>query len=215
MAYDRPKAGRDFVRCNEQIRIPQVLLVHDGRNLGVMSNHEALARARAAGLDLVEVAPKSRPPVCSIMDYGKYMFERSKKQKTKQAGVKEEKEISFRYVIADHDLETKSTQVRRFLEKDIRVKVVIKFKAREKAHKDQGFVAMKRLLAMLEDIATVEKPPALEGSNIIVRLDAKKGMKKDGVRNDSSGPDGNSGSNSQQPQGSGNSTSHRNSSSVA
>lgn len=189
MAYDRPKAGKDFVRCNEQIRIPQVLVVHDGRNLGVMSNHQALAKARAAGLDLVEVSPKSRPPVCSIMDYGKYMFDRSKKQKNKNSGVKEEKEISFRYVIADHDLETKASQVRRFLEKDIRVKVVIKFKQREKAHKDQGFIAMRRLLSMVEDIAVTEKPPTFEGSNIIVRLDAKKGAKKDGSR--SSGPEGN------------------------
>ena len=174
-AHDRPRAGKDFVRCNEQIRIPQVLLVHDGRNLGVMSNREALDRARAVGLDLVEVAPQARPPVCSIMDYGKYMFERKKKKHKQNSGVKEEKEVSFRYVIAEHDLNTKANQIRSFLEKDMRVKVVIKFKAREKAHKDQGFLVMKRVVSLLEDVAVLEKPASLEGSNIIARLDAKKG----------------------------------------
>jgi translation initiation factor IF-3 len=211
---ERPKAGKDFVRRNEQIRIPQVLLVYEGRNLGVMSNHEALAKARAVGLDLVEVSPHSRPPVCSIMDYGKYMFEKQKKQKTKQGGAKEEKEISFRYVIAENDLATKAGQIRRFLEKDIKVKVVIKFKQREKAHKDQGFVAMNRLLAMLEDIAAVEKSPTFEGSNIIARLDAKKG-KKDGVRSNPAGPEKNSGLHLQQPSSGGDSTGNRNTSSVA
>ena len=167
---------RDFVRTNEQIRIHQVLLVQDGANLGVVPTREALAKARAAGLDLVEVAPKARPPVCQIMDYGKYMFNKQKKQKTKSMNRKE-KEISFRYVIDVHDLETKANQARKFLEKGQKVKVIVKFKAREKAHKDKGFTAIQKLIDMLEDVASVEKEPAFEGHNITARLDMKKASK--------------------------------------
>jgi translation initiation factor IF-3 len=168
------KGGKDFVRYNDRIRIPQVLVVQDGKNLGVMATRDALAKARSVGLDLVEVAPHARPPVCSIMDYGKYMYDRQKRSKS-QSHQSKEKEISFRYVIDQHDLETKANQVRRFLEKGIKVKVVVKFKAREKAHKDQGFVAIQKLLSLLEDVAAVEKAPTLEGNNIIARLDVKKG----------------------------------------
>jgi len=165
----KQQGGKDFVRYNERIRIPQVLVVHEGRNLGVMATREALAKARSMGLDLVEVAPQARPPVCSIMEYGKYMYDKQKRAKS-QSHAKKEKEVSFRYVIDDHDLVTKANQVRRFLEKGMRVKLMVKFKAREKAHKEQGFTAMKRLLSMLEDVATVEKAPGFEGNNIIARV---------------------------------------------
>lgn len=199
MGKDRPRfEKKDFVRHNEQIRIPQVLLIYEGRNMGVMSNHEALAKARAVGLDLVEVAPHARPPVCSIMDYGKYMFDRQKKLKVKSS-VKKEKEVAFRYVIDEHDLETKANQVRRFLEKDFRVKLVVKFKQREKAHKDQGFVIMQKLLNMIDDVAAAEKPPMFEGTNIIVRVDAKKG-KKDGLQGDTERAGRNPGSTLPEPE---------------
>lgn len=180
MAKERPnKQRKDFVRCNEQIRFSPVLVVYDGRNLGTMPNYEALAKARAVGLDLVEVAPQARPPVCSIMDYGKYMYERAKRKKEKQTPQKE-KEVTFRYVIDDHDLETKAGQIRRFIEKGMRVKLVVKFKQREKAHREQGFVTMRKLLEKVQDVVTVEKAPSFEGANIIARVDAKKGVKKDG-----------------------------------
>ncbi len=169
----KQKGGKDFVRCNEQIRIPQVLVVHEGKNLGVMPTREALSKARSFDLDLVEVAPQARPPVCSIMDYGKYMYDKRKRSKS-QSHSQKEKEVSFRYVIDDHDLGTKAGQVRRFLEKGFKVKLVVKFKAREKAHKDQGFVTIKKLLALVEDIAVVERPPAFEGNNITARLDGTK-----------------------------------------
>jgi len=177
MAKKKAKQQKqDFVRSNEQIRIPRVLLVQDGVNLGEIPTREALAKARAAGLDLVEVAPKARPPVCQIMDYGKYMFDKQKRNKTKSANQKE-KEISFRYVIDIHDLETKANQARKFLSKGQKVKVVVKFKAREKAHKDKGFVAIRKLIEMLEDVASVEKEPSFEGHNITARLDVKKASK--------------------------------------
>jgi translation initiation factor IF-3 len=174
----KDKRKKDFVRHNEQIRVPQILLIENGRNLGVMATPIALARARAAGLDLVEVAAHARPPVCQIMDYGKFMFEKQKKEKDKdKSHGNKDKEISFRYVIDDHDLETKAGQVRRFLAKDHKVRVVVKFKQREKAHKDKGFEALDKLVALVADVASLEKPPAFEGSNIVARLQVKKGTK--------------------------------------
>lgn len=182
MAKNKAKQQkRNFVRCNERIRIPEVLLVQDGKNLGVVKTSEALAKARSAGLDLVEVAPQARPPVCQIMDYGKYMYEKQKREKHKASSQQKEKEISFRYVIDDNDLQTKANQIRKFIEKGLKVKVVVKFKAREKAHKDKGFTALEKLIVMLDDVCSVEKAPGFEGHNVTARLDAKKDA-KDGQR---------------------------------
>lgn len=206
MGKDKPKS-KDFVRRNDQIRVPQVLLVHEERNLGIMSSYEALMKARAVGLDLVEVAPHAKPPVCSIMDYGKYMFERQKKMKSKQAGLKKEKEVCFRYVTDEHDLETKANQVRKFLEKDMRVKLMVKFKQRENIHKDQGFIVIKKVLAMVEDIAIIEKPPVLEGTTIVARLDAKKGNKHE-LHGSARRAEGNFDQNSSKPLGQGNTQIH-------
>ncbi len=160
------------IRCNEQIRIHQVLVVQDGKNLGVMYTKEALATARASGLDLVEVAPNSRPPVCHIMDYGKYMFDRSKSKG--KASQQKEKEISFRYVTDDHDLETKANQAKKFLEKGMRVKLVVKFKHREKAHKELGFETLSKVIELLKEVSSLEMPPKFEGANVVARLDRKK-----------------------------------------
>lgn len=168
---------KDFVRHNEQIRVPQVLVIENGRNIGVMATSIALAKARAAGLDLVEVAAQAKPPVCQIMDYGKFMFDKQKKEKDKTQNNHKEKELSFRYVIDDHDLATKANAARRFLERGDKVRVVVKFKAREKAHKDKGFEALDKLISLVADVATLEKPAAFEGSNIVARLQAKKGVK--------------------------------------
>ena len=164
---------KDFVRTNERIRIHEVRVIHDKENLGVMKTKDALHLARKAGLDLVEVSPNSRPPVCSIMDFGKYQFEKSKKA-TKQPASQKEKEISFRYVISDHDLETKANQARKFLEKGNRVKLVVKFERREKAHKSEGFVVMEKMLEILSDVAQLDTKPILEGGNVVARVDLKK-----------------------------------------
>lgn len=172
---------KDFVRHNHMIRVPNVRLVKDGENLGVVSTSQALAEARNSDLDLVEVSPNSKPPVCAIMDYGRYMYERSKKSKENKSVKIKEKEISFRYVISEHDLVTKANQARKFLEKGDKVKLVVKFKKREKAHKDQGWDAIKRMVEILSDIAALEKEPAFEGGNISARLELKK-ESKDGSR---------------------------------
>lgn len=168
---------KPFIRYNERIRVPQVRLVIDNQNLGVFPTHEALAKARALDLDLVEVAPMARPPVCSILDYGKYVFEKQKKEKENRPQIHREKEIFLRYVTGDHDIEVKANQVRRFAEKGLKVKVVVKFKRRENAHKDKGFEAINKLIQMVEDVVLVELPPRFEGNTIVARLDPKKGMK--------------------------------------
>jgi len=177
--FNKPERRKDFVRKNEQIRVPQVLVVEEGRNIGVMATSIALAKARSLGLDLVEVSAQARPPVCQIMDYGKFMFEKQKKEKDKSRNMHKEKEISFRYVIDEHDLQTKANAAKRFLEKGDKVRVVVKFKAREKAHKDKGFETLNKLVSMVAEVADLEKPASFEGSNIIARLQAKKIVKKE------------------------------------
>ena len=165
---------QDFVRTNERIRIPRILVINEkNENLGEMSNRDALSLARKAGLDLVEVSPNVRPPVCRIMDYGKFMYDKQKKQKNKGTSVKE-KEITFRYVISDHDMETKANQARKFLEKGNKVKLIVKFRHREKAHKKEGFVTMEKMVSLLENVAKLEKAPSFEGGNVVARLDLKK-----------------------------------------
>jgi len=163
----------NFVRRNEQIRVNKVLLVKDGQNLGVYPTSEALRMARDANLDLVEVAPQAKPPVCQIMDHGKYLYNQQKKTKNNRQASQKEKIISFRYVIDDNDLQTKANQIRKFLEKGYKVKIVVKFKSREKAHKDQGFTAIKRCIELLDDIAAIEKPMGMEGSNVTCRIEKK------------------------------------------
>lgn len=167
-----PQKKSNFTRVNEQIRISPVLVVKDGQKLGTMPNFEALRLARDEGLDLVEISPNSRPPVCSIMDYGKFKFDQSKKKKDKGTAQKE-KEVSFRYVVGDHDLETKVNQIKGWLEEGERVKITVKFKGRENAHKDEGMVVINKCLDLLKDVASVEKKPAFEGSQIIARLTKK------------------------------------------
>lgn len=178
MAKDHADKGKKpFVRHNEFIRIPQVLVIHDDKNLGLMNTRDALNLARTHNLDLVEVNPTARPPVCHIRDYGKFMFEKSKKEKVKSTSSKE-KEVSFKYVIDDHDLETKANQTRRFLEKGMKVKLLVFFEKREKAHKDQGFVILNKMIELLKDVAVVERPPAFEGGNVVARVDLKQEVKK-------------------------------------
>lgn len=198
MANDRAEdkgPKKTWVRHNEQIRLPQICVIKDGVNLGVMSTRDALAMARSAGLDLVEVAPNIRPPVCRIMDYGKFMFDKSKKDKKQGSGQKE-KEICFRYVIDKHDLETKANQAKKFLEKGMRVKLVVKFKQREKAHKELGFEVLAKAIEFLKDSGTVEVEPRHEGGQVIAKIvagvakvdaDVKTELKKDSPKDGKQG----------------------------
>ncbi len=137
-----------------------------------MSIQDALGRARASDLDLVEVAPQANPPVCRIMDYGKYKYERALRQKEarkKQARI-EVKEIKFRPKIDRHDYETKKGHVVRFLEAGARVKVTIMFRGREMAHTELGQRILDRLVEDLDGLATVEQPSKLDGRNMVMVL---------------------------------------------
>jgi translation initiation factor IF-3 len=178
MSKDNKFEKKDWIRHNEQIRIPQVLVIQGDKNLGVMPTKDAINIAKENGLDLVEVAPQARPPVCHITEYGKFMYEKQKKKKEQQkTSHPKEKEVAFRYVIGDHDLETKAAQIKGFLEKGMKVKCVVNFEKREKAHKDQGFQLLERVIEMLKDVSSVELSPKFEGANVICRLDVKKAAK--------------------------------------
>lgn len=177
MAKDKADK-KDWVRHNEQIRISQVLVIHDGKNMGVMYTRDALILARNTGLDLVEVSPNAKPPVCHIIEYGKFMYDRQKRKKEQKQTQLKEKEMAFKYVIGDHDLLTKANQIRKFLEKGMRVKCVVEFKDRQKAHKNLGFELLDKVINILNDIAVVETAPQFEGGKAICKLDLKKEVKK-------------------------------------
>ncbi|WP_462325111.1 translation initiation factor IF-3 [Desulfoplanes sp.] len=160
-------------RRNRQIRVREVRVVtDDGTQLGVMPTHQALQTAEERGLDLVEVAPNARPPVCKIMDYGKYQYQQKKQQqlaRKKQTTI-QLKEIKFRPKTDDHDLETKVRHIRKFITEGNRCKVSIFFRGREMAHKDRGYALLQRVIELVKDIAKVEQTPRSEGRSMHLLL---------------------------------------------
>ncbi|AMD92169.1 translation initiation factor IF-3 [Desulfomicrobium orale] len=160
-------------RRNRQIRAKEIRVVgEDGNQLGIMSVPEALEHAEASGLDLVEVAPNAKPPVCKIMDYGKFLYEEKKKSqeaKKRQTQI-QVKEIKFRPHTDDHDLQTKIKHIRRFIEDGDRCKVTVFFRGREMAHKDRGQLVLDRVVEMLSDVAKVEQASKVEGRTMFLLL---------------------------------------------
>jgi translation initiation factor IF-3 len=157
------------VRINEQIRVPEVRLIGpDGQQVGVMPTKEALAQAVEAHLDLVEVAPQASPPVCRIMDYGKFKYQQSKKQQEarRKATTIQVKEVKVRPKIEEHDMGFKLRNARRFLEDGDKVKISVIFRGREIAHTDRGFRILAQMTEALADVGTVEQNPKLEGRNL-------------------------------------------------
>jgi translation initiation factor IF-3 len=156
---------------NDRIRAPQVRLVGpDGSQIGIVSIQEALRRAQALDLDLVEVAPMASPPVCRIMDYGKFKYERDVRQKEarkRQIRV-EVKEMKMRPKIDPHDYATKKGHIERFLKAGAKVKVTIMFRGREMAHTELGRRLLDRLTEDLKELATVESFPKLDGRNMVM-----------------------------------------------
>ncbi len=151
---------------NEQIRAPMVRVVdEDGNQVGIITVADALKMARERDLDLVQVAANARPPVCRIMDYGKYKYEFSKRQrKAKQKSHQTHlKEVKMGVKIGDHDLQTKLNKAREFLEKRDKVKFTVRFRGREIVHKELGEDLLRKAQAELEDVAMVEVPIRLEG----------------------------------------------------
>ena len=161
---------------NEQIRAAELRVVDsDGTQLGIMSSKEALDIAVGKGLDLVMIAPNATPPVCRIMNYGKYKFEQAKKEKDQRKNQKtvELKEIRLSYNIDVHDFETKLNQAKKFLTAGNKLKVSIRFRGREMAHTALGQERMERFAEGLSEIASVDRAPKLEGRNMMMFLTPK------------------------------------------
>jgi translation initiation factor IF-3 len=158
---------------NERIRARTVRLIAvDGTQLGIISIREALDSAKEAGLDLVEVAPNSDPPVCRIMDYGKYKYQTSKKTQGAKKKVKavQLKEIKLRPHTDEHDLGFKIRNLKKFLEKKNRVKVSMIFRGRELAHINTGMELLQRVAAEVEESGAIDQPPKREGRNVTMVL---------------------------------------------
>ena len=153
-------------RVNERIRIREVRLIdEEGQQVGVIPTFQALEMARQRGLDLVEVAPNAVPPVCRLMDYGKFRYEQSRKEREsrKNQHVVELKEVRIRPKIDDHDLSTKGRQAAKFLDAGDKVKLTVLFRGREMAHPDIGRGLLDQLAEQLRPHGTVEQPPRMEG----------------------------------------------------
>lgn len=162
---------------NEQIRDKEIRLIGEsGEQLGIMSSREALKLAEEAGLDLVKIAPTAKPPVCKIVDYGKYRYELARKEKDakRKQKVIEVKEIRMSPNIDTNDLNTKVGAARKFLEKGNLVKVTLRFRGREMAHMSTSKHILDDFAQMLSDIAVVEKMPKVEGRSMIMFLTVKR-----------------------------------------
>jgi len=149
---------------NERIREAEIRVIgSEGEQLGTMTAEDALTRARDEGLDLVEVAPGSKPPVCRIMDYGRYKYEQKKKAGKGKGHAASLKEVKLRPRTDDHDLDTKLKNARRFLMEGDKVKVTVMYRGREMVHRELGRRQLDRIVEMLGTLATVENPPRMEG----------------------------------------------------
>jgi len=149
---------------NELITSPEIrVIADDGEQLGVMTPSDALTRAQEVGLDLVEVAPGSKPPVCRIMDYGRYKYERKKKMGKNKGHTASLKEVKLRPRTDQHDLDFKLKNARRFLIDGDKVKVTVMYRGREMVHREFGYKQLKNVTELLSDIASVENPPRMEG----------------------------------------------------
>jgi len=175
--FDRRLPERDQTRINERIRVPQVRLIGpDGEQVGVLSSADALAYAQERDLDLVEVAPDAKPPVCRVLDYSKYRYEQVQKQKAarKHQQTINVREIKFRPKIAQHDYDTKVGHVSRFLKHKDKVKITIMFRGREMAHPERGRALLERIAEDLVLIAAVEQRPLQDGRNMTMMLAPSK-----------------------------------------
>jgi translation initiation factor IF-3 len=166
--------GKSFTRVNSDIRVPQVRLIdQDGEQVGVVETRRALEMAEEAELDLVEVAPEARPPVCRIVDYGKYRYDKEKKVKEAR---KKQHNVQMKVIriaganISEHDLEYRMAHIREFLAKGNRVKVSVRFRGRQMAYQDRGRTLLVALVEKLKDVAVVDQDPKMEGREMSVIL---------------------------------------------
>ena len=149
------------------------VVASDGTQLGILNTDEALLKAREAELDLVEVAPNEKPPVCRIMDFGKFKYQQNKRTKKGHVHHVKNKEIRLRPKIGKHDLDFKADRARAFLGHKDKVLISVVFRGRENAHVEEGFKVVKTFVAELQDVSTVEQGPSLQGRRIVVILAPK------------------------------------------
>ncbi len=164
---------RSFIRVNHKIRVPEVRLTgSDGALIGVVQTRDALRMAQEQQLDLVEISPNAKPPVCKIMDYGKYRYDQSRKQREQRKHQHQTvvKEIKFRPGVEEHDYTTKLNHVRDFLKEGNKVKITLTFRGRENAHRDLGEAVIDRVLKDCEDIGVVDMPPKRMGKMVMAML---------------------------------------------
>ena len=167
---------REGPRINDEIGVPRVRLVDErGQMVGVVGRSEALTMAANAGLDLVEIAPNADPPVCKILDFGKYKYEEQKKRNEarKKQKIIEVKEIKLRPGIDDHDYEVKRRSMVKFIEEGDKVKVTMRFRGRELAHQELGMDVLMRVRGDLDEIAKVEQMPRMEGRQMTMVVSPK------------------------------------------
>src|SRR5436190_4498897 len=171
----RPEAG---LRINHRIRVPEIRVILEEEQLGIMPTHEALRLAEEKGLDLVEISPRAFPPVCRIMDYGKYKYEEAKKkqQARKKASTVETKEIKFRPKTEEHDMAFKVKHVRRFLEGGNKVRLAVVVRGREITHPQTGMAVLHRVIERCADISSVEANQNMEGRRMIMVIAPKPGV---------------------------------------
>ena len=165
---------------NENIRIPKIRVIdEEGEQLGILDTRDALELARERGMDLVEVAPTARPPVCRIMDYGRFKYEQSKKAKKSKAKshTQKLKMIKFRPKTEEHDYNFKKKHIEEFLDAGDKVKVVIQYRGREMAHRELGYRIVDKLLADLQETAQVGDEPRMEGNTLSLILMPSKSKK--------------------------------------
>jgi translation initiation factor IF-3 len=177
--FDRRPPERDTTRINDRIRVPEVRLVgEDGKQIGVIKTAEALAYAQERDLDLVEVAPDARPPVCRVLDYSKFKYEQAQKQKAARRHQQQItiREIKFRPKIAQNDYDTKKGHVSRFLLGKDKVKITIMFRGREVTHPERGTALLDKLATELGDIAVIEQSPLQDGRNMTMMLAPSKAV---------------------------------------
>jgi translation initiation factor IF-3 len=177
--FDRRPPERDLTRINERIRVPEVRVIDDeGNQVGMMTTPDAVRFAQERDLDLVEVAPEAKPPVCRVLDYSKYKYEQA--QKLKQARKHQQqitvREIKFRPKIAQHDYDTKKHHVERFLRHKDKVKITIMFRGREVTHPERGVAILDRLAEELAALCIVEQRPTQDGRNMTMMLGPSKAV---------------------------------------
>lgn len=173
---DNPAKEENRHRLNREIRVPEVRVTMPDGTCVIMNTYDALHKAEELGVDLVEVAPKARPPVCKLIDYGKFKYQEQKRAQEAKAKQKvtQVKEVKFRPATDENDFQTKIRAVRRFLEGGDKAKITLRYRGREMAHQEFGVELMDRVKTELGDIAQVEQNPKLEGRQMIMVLGPKR-----------------------------------------